>query len=87
MVYYPVHQATMHGEELGTGLQPCPTCACYPVPRSRKSAAVKAMRKPDAIHRKGADLAAGQRPAIPCGLLHWGKVTMNCWRRQFTRRP
>jgi hypothetical protein len=37
MAYYPVHQATMHGEELGTGVQPCSTRTRYPVHRSRKS--------------------------------------------------
>jgi hypothetical protein len=84
MAYYLIHQATMYGEDLGTGLQPCATCACYPVHRSRKSATVKAMRESDAFTVKGADLAVGQRPAIPDGLLRSGKVAINRCRRQIT---
>jgi hypothetical protein len=31
MAGYPVHQAAMHGEDPGTGVQPCTTRARYPV--------------------------------------------------------
>ena len=37
MAYYPVHQATTHGEDLGTGGQQCATRTRYPVHRARKS--------------------------------------------------
>ncbi len=37
MVYYPVHQATIPGEHLGTLRQPCTTRACYLVHRLGKS--------------------------------------------------
>ena len=37
MAGYPVHQATMHGEDLGTGVQPNATRTRYPVHRSMKS--------------------------------------------------
>jgi hypothetical protein len=51
MAYYPVHQATRPGEDLGTGVWPSATRARYPVQRSTKSATkVQAPRKPDAIH-------------------------------------
>ena len=51
MAYYPAHQATMHGENLGTGMQPCATRTRYPVQRSAKSGGEAwASRKPDTIH-------------------------------------
>ena len=37
MAYYPVHQATTHGEDLGTGMQLCATRTRYPAHRPGKS--------------------------------------------------
>src|ERR1039457_675265 len=86
MACYPVHQATMHGEDLGTGGQPCATRARYPVHRPRKSGGegagtAQARRHP---RSKGADLTVGQLPTIPDGLPHSGKLNMYPCRRQAT---
>jgi hypothetical protein len=87
MAYYPVHQAAIHGEALGTCVEPCATRTRYPVHRPRKSGGEDAGTGKAGRHLRSKALIQlwGQLPTIPDSLLYSGKVNMHPNSGQATR--